>query len=74
MRSYSRRLIKKFDLDSDGVITLKELCQGLKSLNIYLTADEREALMEKLDTNRDGDISEKELYKALLSVSVQDLR
>ena len=56
------------------MITLKELCQGLKSLNIYLTADEREALMEKLDTNRDGDISEKELYKALSSVSVQDLR
>jgi Ca2+-binding EF-hand superfamily protein len=74
MRAYSRRLIKKFDLDNDGVITLKELCHGLKTLNIYLTSDEREALMQKLDTNRDGDISDKELYKALSSVSIQDLR
>lgn len=74
MRSYSRRLIKKFDLDNDGVITLKELSQGLKTLNIYLTADEREGLMQKLDTNRDGDISERELYKALSSVSIKDLK
>lgn len=74
MRSYAKKLIRKFDQDNDGVITLKELCQGLKTLNIYLNAEEREALMQKLDSNRDGDISEKELFKALSSVSIQDLR
>ena len=49
MRSYAKKLIRKFDQDNDGVITLKELYQGLKTLNIYLNAEEREALMQKLD-------------------------
>ena len=62
MRSYARRLIRKFDRDNDGIISFQELCQGLKGLNIFLTSDERESLMQKLDTNRDGDISDKELY------------
>ena len=74
MRALSKRLIRKFDLDSDGIISFKELSNGLKSLNIFLTGDERDALMNKLDTNKDGDISEKELYKALSSVNPSDLQ
>ena len=58
MRSLSKRLIKNFDQDSDGIISFGELSSGLKSLNIFLTADEREALMQKLDINKDGDISD----------------
>ena len=69
MRALSKRLIRKFDQDSDGIISFAELSSGLKSLNIFLSADEREALMQKLDINRDGDISEKELYTALSSVN-----
>ena len=45
MRALSKRLIRKFDQDNDGIISLRELSNGLKSLNIFLNADEIEALM-----------------------------
>jgi Ca2+-binding EF-hand superfamily protein len=37
MRDYARNLIKKFDSDNDGIITFKELCDGLGKLNITLS-------------------------------------
>ena len=35
-----------------------ELSQGLKTMNIYLTQEERNALMQKLDLDRNGEISD----------------
>jgi Ca2+-binding EF-hand superfamily protein len=49
LREYSKTLIRRFDSDSDGVISYKELVEGLKGLGIYLTQKEREGLMRKLD-------------------------
>ena len=37
MRAYAKKLIRKFDKNSDGLISLNELTQGLKTMNIYLT-------------------------------------
>jgi Ca2+-binding EF-hand superfamily protein len=51
LKAYSKNLIKRFDTDSDGFISIQELCDGLKKLNIYLTDREREGLMRKLDIN-----------------------
>ncbi len=51
MKDYSKKLIKKFDRNSDGIISFKELVDGLKTMNIYLSQREREGLMKKLDTN-----------------------
>lgn len=51
LRGYAKSLIKRFDRNQDGQIQFKELCDGLKTMNIYLTTREKEALMKKLDTN-----------------------
>jgi len=49
LRDYARNLIRRFDTDSDGVISVRELVEGLKNMGIFLTPTEREGLMKKLD-------------------------
>jgi len=49
LREYAKTLIRRFDTDSDGVISVKELVEGLKNMGIFLTPTEREGLMKKLD-------------------------
>jgi calmodulin len=71
MREYARTLIRKFDRDGDGFISINELTSGLRSMGIFLSPEEREALMSKFDTNRDGSISEQEIYKVLSSVDTR---
>ena len=51
MRGYAKALVKRFDRNQDGHVQFKELCEGLKTMNIFLTQREREGLMKKLDTN-----------------------
>jgi Ca2+-binding EF-hand superfamily protein len=58
MRDYAKKLIRKFDKNSDGLISIAELTQGLKTMNIYLTQEERDALMQKLDLDLNGEISD----------------
>lgn len=65
MKDYAKTLIRKFDKDSDGIISFQELCNGIRNMNILLTQPEREALMKKIDINKDGSISAKELQDAL---------
>ncbi len=71
--SYSRQLIKKFDRDGDGYISINELTTGLRSMGIFLTPEERETLMGVFDTNRDGNISDQEIYKVLSSLNTKDI-
>jgi Ca2+-binding EF-hand superfamily protein len=73
MRDYSRTLIRKFDRDGDGYISINELTQGLRTMGIFLTPEEREAIMSKFDNNRDGNISDQEIYKVLSSVDTRQL-
>ena len=49
LRDYARSLIRRFDSDSDGVVSVRELVEGLKEMHIFLTPTEREGLMKKLD-------------------------
>ena len=58
MRDYAKKLIRKFDKNSDGLISIGELTSGLKTMNIYLTQEERDALIQKLDLDRNGEISD----------------
>jgi Ca2+-binding EF-hand superfamily protein len=51
LREYSKTLIRRFDIDSDGVISYRELVEGLKDMHIFLNPAEREGLMKKLDVN-----------------------
>ena len=65
MKDYAKSLIKKFDRDSDGIITFQELCEGLGKMNLNVSPSEKQALMDRLDIDRDGRITEKELYRVL---------
>ncbi len=50
--------MKKFDINGDGSISIDELSQGLKSINVRISEKEKLALMKELDKDRDGGISE----------------
>jgi len=65
VREYAKHLIRKFDVDNDGIITFQELCDGLGKLSFFVSPTDKRALMDKLDIDRDGRITETELYKAI---------
>jgi Ca2+-binding EF-hand superfamily protein len=58
LNDYVRALMKKFDINGDGSISIDELSQGLKSINVRISEKEKLALMKELDKDRDGGISE----------------
>ncbi len=60
-----RDLIRKFDSNSDGLLTMQELMTGLTKIGIILTHNEVRALMQRLDLNRDGEVSGEELLNVL---------
>ena len=62
-------LIKSLDKNGDGVIGFKEFCEGLKSMNIFVTNHEEHTLMRRFDHNGDGVISMEEFYNTLASVA-----
>jgi len=57
LKEYVRFLIKKFDKNSDGMISIDELANGLEHLDIHVSNQEKAALMRHLDFNNDGEIS-----------------
>ena len=57
LSEYTRDLVRKFDRNSDGLISIHELSDGLSKMGIFLTQKEQQALMSKLDLDRDGEIS-----------------
>jgi Ca2+-binding EF-hand superfamily protein len=65
MDEYVRDLVRKFDRNSDGYLSLQELTDGLTKLGIHLTSSESKALMSKLDLNRNGEVSADEILTVL---------
>ena len=51
MKGYAQQLIRRFDRDSDGIVSFRELCDGLKGMQIFLSQKEKEGLMQKLDVD-----------------------
>lgn len=60
-----RDLVRKFDRNSDGLLSMQELMTGLNKIGIVLTNNEVQSLMQKLDLNRDGEVSGDELLHVL---------
>lgn len=67
MRDYIKDLVRKFDHNSDGLLSIHELSDGLSKIHIYLNQREVQALMDKIDLDRDGEISAEELLTAINS-------
>jgi Ca2+-binding EF-hand superfamily protein len=65
MQEYVKDLVRRFDRNSDGLLSIKELTEGLAKMQIYLSQSETQALMNKLDLNRDGEVSAEEIFKVL---------
>ena len=61
-------LVRKLDKNGDEVISFGEFSEGLKKLNIFMSAHEEQVLMRKFDHNRDGVISMEEFYNTLAQV------
>ncbi len=57
LREYVDVLMRKFDVDGDGMIGIDELSNGLKSINVKISDKERLALMKELDKDRNGGIT-----------------
>lgn len=64
MREYAKFLIRKFDDNSDNIISFRELSDGLKGMGLSLSLPEMQSLMKKLDFNKDGNLTEEELVRA----------
>ena len=52
MKEYVHDLMNKFDSNYDGFISFEELTNGLRSIKINLTSQEKQALMKRLDFKR----------------------
>ena len=65
MSEYVRDLVRKFDRNSDGFLSIGELTDGLKKIGIFLNSQEIQSLMRKLDLNHDGEVSADEILTAL---------
>lgn len=65
LKEYTKNIVTRFDKNKDGYISFDELCQGFASLSIYLTPQEKKALMNTLDLNSDGEITAKEIEQTL---------
>lgn len=68
MSEYVRDLVRRFDRNSDGLLSIQELTDGLSKIGIFLTQKEIQGLMTKLDLNRDGEVSGEEILKVLSTI------
>lgn len=68
MKDYVKEVFRRFETNRDGMISSKELGEGLRKMGIQLKNKELNALMSKIDLNSDGEVSEEELYKVLKGV------
>ncbi|XP_042479070.1 probable calcium-binding protein CML16 [Macadamia integrifolia] len=65
-RKQLREIFARFDMDSDGSLTLLELAALLRSLGIKPTGDQIHNLLANMDSNGNGSVEFEELVNAIL--------
>lgn len=61
-----RAIFSRFDMDSDGSLTILELAALLRSLGLKLSGDQIHALLANIDSNGNGSVEFEELMSAIL--------
>ncbi|KNA14180.1 hypothetical protein SOVF_109880 [Spinacia oleracea] len=61
-----REIFTRFDMDSDGSITILELAALLRSLGLKPSGDQLEVMLASMDSNGNGSIEFDELLSAIL--------
>lgn len=65
-RKQLRDIFSRFDMDSDGSLTLLELAALLRSLGLKPSGDQIHALLANMDANGNGTVEFEELVSAIL--------
>lgn len=60
-----REIFARFDMDSDGSLTLLEFAALLRSLGLRPTGDQLQALLEGMDSNANGAVEFDELVQVI---------
>ncbi|KAK7330224.1 hypothetical protein VNO77_24412 [Canavalia gladiata] len=61
-----REIFGRFDMDSDGSLTMLELAALLRSLGLKPSGDQVQVLLTNMDSNDNGTVEFDELVKAIL--------
>ncbi|KAG5027879.1 hypothetical protein AAZX31_05G015000 [Glycine max] len=61
-----REIFGRFDMDSDGSLTMLELAALLRSLGLKPSGDQVQALLANMDSNANGKVEFDELIRAIL--------
>ncbi|BAT76473.1 hypothetical protein LR48_Vigan01g268400 [Vigna angularis] len=61
-----REIFGRFDMDSDGSLTMLELAALLRALGLKPSGDQVQALLANMDSNGNGKVEFEELVRAIL--------
>jgi len=62
-----REIFGRFDMDSDGSLTMLELAALLRALGLKPSGDQVQALLANMDSNGNGKVEFEELVRAILA-------
>ncbi|CAK8563305.1 unnamed protein product [Lathyrus sativus] len=61
-----REIFRRFDMDSDGSLTMLELAALIRSLGLKPSGDQVQVMLSKMDSNRNGSVEFDELVGAIM--------
>ncbi|XP_058732859.1 probable calcium-binding protein CML15 [Vicia villosa] len=61
-----REIFKRFDMDSDGSLTMLELAALIRSLGLKPSGDQVQVMLSKMDSNRNGSVEFDELVRVIM--------
>lgn len=68
-----RDIFSRFDMDSDGSLTVLELAALLRSLGLKPSGDQIQALLANMDANGNGAVEFEELARAILPDMTEEI-